>query len=263
MNLRAVLLWLAVPLAFTLGVVFGRLLLVEKPEIAIAPRAPEPIAKKPSVPVSVPVVPQKVVGEAAKQPADTLERLKIISEMNARLTSKFTIALLMGEELNPDFVKLFGLTPADEARLKGEIAAAKLRMAQLEASHATIKPKEKGGWVVTVPPFPVEGGEVYDRFQHALHDTLGAERSAYYEQMSVSSSWDGAGLGNFGLTDSVINVKAIGEEKTTTSQWGSDQNTGVVTMRTDASVEYLKALRPELYKKLVAEGYVPDSPSGK
>lgn len=250
-------------MAFALGVVCGRLPLVGKAETAVAGRAPNTAIKRPSVAVADLATARESVVEAAKKPTDTEDRLKVVSEMNMLLNSRFTVTLMTGDILNPDFVKMFGLTPGEEARLNAEIAAAKLRLARLEASHATIKPMQNGGLVVTIPPFPAEGGEVYNTFQRALLETLGPERFAYREQMLGPGSQEDYNLGNFGLTDTVINVRPAGAGSTTTSEWNSDQKTGLVTMHTDASVEYLKALRPELYKKLVVGGYVPSSPSDK
>jgi hypothetical protein len=259
MKYRATLVWPMILMAFALGVVCGRLQLGENSETIIAARAPNPGVTSRSVAARDLANPREAVAEVAKKPRDTLERLNVVAEMNARLNTKFTVSLTAGDVLNPDFVKMFGLTPAEESRLNGEMAAAKLRLAQLEASHARITRTQNGGLVITIPPFPVEGGEVYNTFEHALRETLGAERFSYREQMLGSGSQDDYNFGNFGLTDSVINVKLAGERSTTTSEWASDQKTGLVTMHTDASLDYLRALRPQLYQKLVAGGYVPNS----
>ena len=263
MNWRAFFLWLAVPMAFALGVVCGRLPFARKHAIAVAPYTSDPINKKSSVAMANPVVTPEGIIEAAKKPSDTMERLKFVSEMNARLNSKFIIPPFTGDVLNADFVKMFGLTPAEEARLNAEIAAVKLRLAQLEASHATITPTDKGGLVVTIPPFPTEGGEVYNAFQNAFRDTLGAERFAYYQQMLGTGSQEDYNFGNFGLANSIIYVKPASEDPGTSSQWNSDQKTGLVTVRTEASISYLKSQRSELYQRLVAGGYVSDSPPVK
>jgi hypothetical protein len=45
--------------------------------------------------------------------AASIARLKTVADLNASLTNKFAVSLLFGEELNDDFVVLFGLKRAN------------------------------------------------------------------------------------------------------------------------------------------------------
>ena len=84
--------------------------------------------------------------------------------MNRLLSAKFRVPMLVWNDLNPDFVTLYGLSESEVQVLLNEIRATRKQLAELGATHATFKADPMGGIVVSIPPFPVEGGAVYDRF---------------------------------------------------------------------------------------------------
>jgi len=93
-----------------------------------------------------------------------VSRLEGISKMNRLLSAKFRVPMLVWNDLNPDFVTLYGLSESEVQVLLNEIRATRKQLAELGATHATFKADPMGGIVVSIPPFPVEGGAVYDRF---------------------------------------------------------------------------------------------------
>lgn len=250
--------WWSGLLAFALGVLGGKWWFSTQNVVHAANRVEKP-------PVSVSPTPHPVVqavasSQVAASPTDAVPvggRLKYISALNARLNQKLTPSLLIFDTVNPDFATIFELSPEEVSRITDAVASAKHRLAELEASHATITPKDNGGWSISVPPFPEEGGQVYTEFQGVVRDTLGTERFAAYKQMNGAVAHEFSTLGDFGLNNTLIEVRPPGGDQTSSGQWNTDQATGLTTVRTNASLEFIRDRRPELYRKLAAQtGFV-------
>lgn len=132
---------------------------------------------------------------------DYLARLQVLVDLNATQQNKFLVPVIAGENLNDDFVSLFGLSSSETNRLADAIASARRKLAELEAQHAEIERSGDGEFTVTVPVFPAEGGAVHDELTETIRDTLGEQRLTYYETIGQSDFERSSAFGRFGLVD--------------------------------------------------------------
>lgn len=210
--------------------------------------APEPKA------LPAPPSPQSTTAAPALEPKPSYrDRLSTIAELNSLLRVKIAVPLLNFDEVNDDFVKVYGLRPGEVARLKANFAAAKNSLAIWEAKHATIEPSGENGYSISIPPFPQEGGLVYDGLLQSIHEVLGDERFAAYR--ASAGDMDSSGFGMFGLSKTTIDVRPSkeGERPTSTSSSSVDAN-GTMKFQVNTNPAFFAKQYPELYQKTVEAG---------
>lgn len=104
---------------------------------------------------------------------------------------------LVSDQVGPQMIGFFDLTPAETATLDAAVARAAKRMAELADLHASGKEDETTGkLIVDVAAFPDEGGRVYDELLGQFRLVLGPERFAYFGTLfgdSFDQSYDGFG----------------------------------------------------------------------
>jgi len=253
--------WLLV-VWFLAGLTVG-IVLPGKPRPSHGPVATVASGLRPPAPgvVQAPLAPAPAAAHLPEPPVPAYrERLRKIAEVNSLLNSRIAVSMFNHDELNETFLKVYDVTPDEVARLKAHISAAKTALTRLEAEHAAIKPTEGGGYSISIPPFPEEGGRVYDDFLQGIRGVLGDERFDSY-RATVSGDADSDGFGRFGLNETTIDVRpaAAGTngEATGGINLGSDG-----TMRTVlvANPAYIRHMRPEIYRKMVAAGLWKEPP---
>ena len=199
--------------------------------------------------------PQPRVSVAAEQISKPSfrDRLMAISELNSLLRIKISIPLLNGEAVNEDFVKIYGLSAGEVAQLKASFSAARKRIAELEAQHASIEPKGENAYAISISAFPKEGGMVYDGLLQSLHDVLGDERFAAYRV--TGNDLDSSIFGGFGLSETVIDLQPLKEGETPTSNSSTNfDSAGLMKVRVKTNPYYFPKQYPEIYQKMIISG---------
>lgn len=255
---------LAIAIAFGLGMIAGSFIFRSRPapeqarSLSPSP-APSiaPVARKAEAPDQSPTVAREW-----QPPAEPVyvSRLEGLSKVNRLLSAKFHVPMMVGYDLNPDFVALYGLSESEVQALRNEIQAAYKQLAELGASHATFKADPKGGITVSIPAFPTEGGAVYDHFLATIRSVLGEERYGFSNSISPFDSTESSAFDMFGLSMTEIHVKTMRDQD------GNPSSTGSITMNpsiggmiktvvTDPIL--LKSQYPLIYQKLVESGAIP------
>lgn len=255
---------IVVTLSLVAGFISGRVSrLVElKPaahELLAATNETVPPQKTPAPTDEALPVPSPV---GAELPTTSLvQRLKALSEMNDLLSGKFSVSIFDGQDINKDSIEIFGLTQAEAQRLRNELAAAQEQLARLEAGRAEIRPLGEGKFLVTIPPFPTEGGKVYDQLMGSIPAVLGPERYAYYQKLYHGGQSTAYGM--FGLSNTVIkvqpNVDANGRPTMNTSL-STDPEMMTMSQTITFDLNFLKKYRPFIYQKMVEAGLIPPTP---
>ncbi len=87
------------------------------------------------------------------------------------------------EQLSDEFCEVFELSAEERRHLDEALVAAKQSIATLEVPNAASSLSADGTeLLITVEPFPVEGGRVYDRLRQVFGRVLGSERNAVFEE---------------------------------------------------------------------------------
>lgn len=201
--------------------------------------------------------------EPAEQSSRSMAQLRAVMEINRQATHPlFSFNLLDGggSRLNEDFVQAFDLTPAERQELEGLIAASKMGIAQLEAKQARVESQADGGFTIVIPPFPKEGGEVYDQFVGKLESLLGPERSSYLREMQIVDSDRLFALGGFGLVQS--NFRLLPPGGGNESSWGTegDPVTGMMNRSGVFDAGGLRFQFPFLYERMRQAGQISGRP---
>lgn len=109
------------------------------------------------------------------------------------------------DKLNPQFIKVFDLSPPEVARLEGSLKLAKEQIDALLSRAATGEISADGAKLtVTVPPQPTEGGVIHDTLLSAFEQVLGPDRFLLFNTMSgdaFEQSFD-----QFGLATEIFTV---------------------------------------------------------
>lgn len=157
------------------------------------------------------------------------------------------------EQLNPDFAKLYELTPPEVAHLNAVFRRIKEQVDALEAANAKIEPQADGTIRVTIEPLPKEGGAFHDSVRSELLATLGQERSELYRQLSDSDGSDSTEFGGFGLRRTLIEIGSIGPDGKALATWNTsiDPKTSLQTVSMKTDFPALQHLRPALYERIV------------
>lgn len=242
-----------------LGLYIGRRTREESPPKAtlIKVASPEPPNHVQQIPYIQPALADR------SEVSSFTSRVNALIELNRLLQAKVSVPLLTIDTVNEDFVKLYDLSPQQTQQINNLVTTTKARLAKLEATHASIEPKAVDEFTITVSPFATEGGQLYNEMLKSVRDILGAERYTLYQAMP-SYDLDSTGFRNFGLADTVIELKPYHGENgltTSSSQTTFDPN-GLLTMRAKTNSEMFQHEYPELYKKMLAEG-LWKYPSGK
>jgi hypothetical protein len=110
-----------------------------------------------------------------------------------------------GCQLSPAFVQLFELTPIEEAALNQALDDASRQQYALELAHSTSHSEDNGQKIVLdIPPFPQDGGKIYDQLHQTFETILGADRQALFDDFAdqqVENSLD-----NFGAEERTITI---------------------------------------------------------
>jgi hypothetical protein len=160
------------------------------------------------------------------------------------------------EQLNPQFTKLYELTPPEVAHLNVVFRRAKEQVDALEAANAKIEPQPDGTLRVTIEPFPKEGGAFHDFVRSELFATLGPERSELYRRLSDSDESNSMEFGGFGLNRMVFEIRPTGPDGKGAATWNGsiDPKTRLQTFTWQTDLRALKHLRPALYERIVGAG---------
>lgn len=203
---------------------------------------------------------QPTIAERETMPAAIprhVSRIRDIIALNQTLQSKISVPLFTGGTIvNGDFAKLYDLSSKQVDDITNLVASTKQRLAEIEATRAVINPNGVDEFVISVSAFPAEGGRVYNDTLGALKDILGAERYDLYRSMA-GRDFDSAMFGNFGLSETVINLKAMdgaNGRMTASSNSTMDAESGYVRLRVETNAELFKIQYPEIYKKMLTGG---------
>jgi len=242
--------WLLVGIAIGIGIA----------TMSFAPRASyvsPPVVTRATLPKLQQQPPPPVRAQATQMSKPPFrDRLMALSEMNSLLRAKIRVPLLVGEDINEDFVKLYGMSAHEVAQLKASFSAAKHKIAELDAAHALIEPMGVHAYSISIPAYPQEGGVVYDELMRSIREVLGDERFAAY--LSTGNELlDTSAFGKFGMSETVIAIRPaeVGEAPGSTSGsisgFGGDRPMQVVV---DTDTSAFPTLYPEIYRKMLAAG---------
>jgi hypothetical protein len=166
---------------------------------------------------------------------DTIGFLRALEALRKKGVLSFGIQIFGGDgKLSAGARELFKITDAEAAVLDQATAAARQRLAEIEASVASAKNNpDSGQLVITVPPYPELGGKVYDDVTGQFRDTLGPERNALMQE--IARNQIESNMGGFGLAERTITL----ERKTDSSgqemivmQDAKQATTGLINGRT-------------------------------
>jgi hypothetical protein len=125
--------------------------------------------------------------------------------MRKNVQGRINLQVVTSRRLDPEFIKLFGITDAEAATLNERLAETKSRLDQLSIDAATSRlDSENNRFIVHVPPLPAEGGQVRDQLLQSFADVLGPER---FDAMNAlaGQAFDGA-FSQFGLADTTYEI---------------------------------------------------------
>jgi hypothetical protein len=109
-------------------------------------------------------------------------------------------------KLTPAFVELFALTPSEEVALQQSLDRARDRLGDLERENATVAQNTDGAVVLSVKPFPEEGGAAYDELVKSFAETLGPERNVAFLTLGVQQVE--RAFSQFGAAQRTITISA-------------------------------------------------------
>jgi hypothetical protein len=196
------------------------------------------------------------IPDAAPGAPPTYAALRAAVLLASKQFSGMRIQPFTFEQLNPDFTKLYELTPPEVAHLNAVFRRAKEQVESLEAANAKIEPQSDGTLRVTIDPLPKEGGAVHDFVRSELLATLGRERSELFQQLSDTDSSTSMEFGGFGLNRTVIEIRPTGPVGKASATWNAsiDPKTHLQTVVWQTDLPPIKNLRPALYERIVGAG---------
>lgn len=196
----------AIRLAFVLIVCLGIRFIVDwqlhqpSDPVSIAPVITS-VAQRPQPPLAATKSPlprtQTTQARTSIQSA-IIERLaELRSPNNVRIHGRFIPFRPNG--VDPQFAALYDLTPLEAQKVNVAYQMAKQRLDELSNKHAQLSPSSSPEkLVITVLPFPEEGGQIYSNLIANFETLLGPERYAMFNEISeddLERSLDGCGLG--------------------------------------------------------------------
>lgn len=201
--------------------------------------------------------------ELAPQPPDYLARLKALADLNDDLQSKIYLSMVMGGNLDENFVRIFGLSSAETQQLRDALTTTRRKLKELEARVATIAKSGNGEFIVTIPEAPVEGGVIYDELMQTIRETLGPERLIYAERLSSFGFENSTEFDRFGLRRAEIHLRPMQDEQGQPTQrwltsWNASDDIMVRTIFMDPAL--LKNRFPLIHQKMVDAGFLAAKP---
>ncbi len=183
-------------------------------------------------------------------------RLRALAELNGCLGNKISLPLLSFDELNADFLAVYDVTAAEKERMEAAVAKAQKEVANLETKFAVITPGPDGGFSISIPPFPEEGGAVYDELHRTVRSVLGAERYALYQ--TTGGEADSHSFGGCGIGETTINIRKPGTGNDMMGSWSSSGGLdGTVTKEVEIGRLAFVKQYPDLARKMADEGLWP------
>jgi RNA polymerase sigma factor (sigma-70 family) len=144
-------------------------------------------------------------GDNANSPSTTLvpgslEVLKLLADLQQKKLLQPSLMFLdrLGK-VDGSFAQLFALTPDEQDRMQQLVDATRGKLAALEQANAKITRDRKGDIVISVHPFPAEGGKVYDATMSGIGEILGPERNDAFQKIAAPQVE--TMLGKFGAAD--------------------------------------------------------------
>jgi RNA polymerase sigma factor (sigma-70 family) len=152
---------------------------------------------------AVPRASRTAVNASGSETKSSLDELRLIAALQEKKLVRSSITFVgQGGSLEPAFVELFALTPAEQTALRQAIDNACERLRELEQPNTTVTRSEKGDVVVTTKPFPKAGGQLYDELVNSFAHVLGPERYAAYATLGAAQVENA--LGGFGAVERVV-----------------------------------------------------------
>lgn len=146
---------------------------------------------------------QSVKDDSRKE--QTLARLAALTKSGKSTFTRNYISLLTYDgEIDEMFAQIYDLSPEERETLAKCIATARNTLNQLEASHTTVSQISADKIQLSVQPFAVEGGKIYDQAVQQVAATLGPERYEAFLKLS-GDSLDNS-LGSFGARDRKVTI---------------------------------------------------------
>lgn len=242
--------------SFVVGVVVGTVVFRGRAE----PKAASPVSEyaNPAVVDAEPrLAPSPSPLRAASPPENAPlvgTRLRALVELNGCLRHRIPVPLVESDKINDDFVAVYEVSASEKALLEEAVAKAKNRMRELGAKFAVITPGTEDDFRILIPPFPEEGGILFDEFSRSVRAVLGEERYASYQENGEEA--DSSSFGGFGVGEAVIILRGPGtpsDRQYTIHDEGSPRGMVKSLVVVDRMM-FLKQY-PELARKMVAEGF--------
>lgn len=187
-------------------------------------------------------------------------RLRALVELNGCLRRRIPVPLVESDKINDDFVAVYDVTSSERALLEAAVAKAKDRMRELEAKIAVITPGAEDDFRIQIPPFPEEGGIIFDEFSRSVRAVLGEERYASYQENGEDA--DSGSLHGFGVGEAVIILRGPGTPSDRQYTIGNEGiPRGMVESLVVLDRSKLPDRYPELARRMAAEGLLPQ-PAG-
>ena len=129
-----------------------------------------------------------------------LDTLRVLGDLQQRkLVRPWLTIFDQRGRIDESFASLFDLKPGEREYLQRAIDEARERLGEMERSNATVTRDGDGNIVVSVRPFPQEGGQVYDAMMQRVADLLGPERNDAFRKMGAEQVE--LSLGRFGSAE--------------------------------------------------------------
>lgn len=158
----------------------------------------EQLAQRAAVPASPGDPPTK--GAPSPAALTPLQELAVLADMQQRKLLKPVLTILDRKgKLDSSFADLFALNADEQDRLQRAVDTVRQKLADLERANATVTRDDRGNIVVAIPPFPTDGGKVYDEMMRAFAEVLGPERNDAYRTLAAEQLENS--LGRFGAAE--------------------------------------------------------------
>ena len=133
-------------------------------------------------------------------PPSVTERLATLSWLKEKGLFSY-IPFLSHDGISPEFAQLYGLTPQEIDQLSQATRQAKPRLEELTRQRAQLDPASSADkLIVTIPAFPMEGGQIYTDLHTQISSVLGADRYAVFDTLSgdaLNNDFEGLGLARY------------------------------------------------------------------
>ena len=213
-----------------------------------------------------PVTGPRVDASLARAGADTialrpLERLALFAELNRRLRAKFSLSPVnYSQKLDENFVRLFAVTPVEREEFESLVATTDAGLARAAANVARVEPQADGTFKISIPPFPEEGGRIYDQFVAKVGEIMGPERTAYMKEMKILDENGIQQFDRFGIMQTTVELNPAAA---TQSHWFMqfDEKTTLTTRTARLDLRSFRSKYPAIYENMRAAGQVADLPT--